>query len=171
MRGFPLIGSLVALVLFAASWPILQATIGGRVEATPESSAANMEVGNDLTEDSTEAENGNELVSLRVISSAKMTRLRIDYLGEPLTDGTPGGVDFEKELVDFAFPSEGVDFWIEADFGERSGTSGDSAPVALRLEVEDADGEVYRKTLWSDGDQGIADSVYVSSHGEEGGDQ
>ena len=30
MRGFPLIGALIVLTLFGVSWPVLQATVGGR---------------------------------------------------------------------------------------------------------------------------------------------
>lgn len=157
MRGFPLLGALIVLIVFGISWPVLQATIGDR--ARP---AVVVEVAPEKADEAAA-----ELVSIRVLSSAVMTHLRIDYLGEALTDESPGQVEFERQLVDFAFPREGIDFWVEAEFAENSQAAGGGAPIALRLEVEDADGEVYRKTLWSDGEPGIADSVFIQAF-EEG---
>jgi len=161
MRGFPLVGALIVLVVFGISWPVLQATIGDRaagigVEDAPEKV------------DEASAGAGAELVSIRVLSSAVMTRLRIDYLGEALADEAPGRVEFERQLVDFGFPPGGIDFWVEAEFAEASQAAESAAPIALRLEVEDADGEIYRKTLWSDGEPGIADSVFIKA--TEGGE-
>jgi len=155
MRGFPLVGALVVLVVFGISWPVLQATIGDRAEVravdtvVEEADAVCVNAGSA------------ELVSIHVLASAEMTRLRIDYLGEPLADEALGQTEFEGQLVDIALPREGIDFWVEAQFAENPHAAEGGAPIALRLEVEDAEGEVYQRTLWSDGEPGIADSVFI----------
>ena len=112
------------------------------------------------------------LVSMRVVATAEIKRLRVEHLGVVIVDSPqPSGLmEISRQLSDIHFPAEGVDFWIEADLENVGETGGDAtAPAALRLELEDSDGELYRHTLWTDGGSAIADSVFFAPL-DEGGD-
>ncbi|MCB1228726.1 MAG: hypothetical protein KDN19_00575 [Verrucomicrobiae bacterium] len=155
MRGFPLLSTVFVLAVFAAAWwPLKQTATGSGAISSPPADSPSAATA--TTEDGVAS---TVPATLRIMASAPLASLRVEWLGEVLIDETApraGGV-LEHELPTLAIPEEGVEFWIEATFTE----SADSRPSALGIELAPDDREARTVTLWTDESDpnSVADSV------------
>lgn len=166
MRGFPLLNTLLVLVGFSlAWWPLHQSATGNADAGATPASISKEVLGTHGTE--TSAVEASVDATLKIFSSAPLASLRVETLGETLIEfssAPENGKAIEKELTAFALPREGVEFWVEATFAERSeNTEGEESdsPAALGIELAPTDRDPRSATLWTDefDSTSVADSV------------
>jgi len=157
MRGFPLFNTLVvAAIFFLTWWPLRQlatSTDGNHSETSD--AHAHAHEGHDHKHDDGKPENlAADPLEIRIFASAPIEQLRIEHLGEIVTDQSGVTGEWSQAIEGIAIPPEGIDFWVEAEFAEDK-TDG---RLALGIEVTPSDRDSVTRTLWTDGTT-IADSV------------
>lgn len=149
MRGFPLLSTLVVIVLLAlAKGPLYRSiAVGDSIEH------AEMEEESGI-EGLTNGETSSQAV-VKIVGTEKIVKVRVEHLGKVIMEKAEGS-SFEETLPGLVVPPEGIEFWIEAKFAKKN------QRVALSIEIETDTGDVWKRTLWGE-DGVIADAVALQN--------
>ena len=145
MKGFPLLGVTVIVILFAIIWWPLRQVMHGQAPVAP------------LDEPGAESDGSSGAASLRVYASAPIRKLRIDLLGQSVVEqSSPSEVEPIHQFSTINLSEGGVEFWVEAELDTETSARNRSA-LALELTPEGGDSKTI--TLWSDEKGAISDTA------------
>ncbi len=150
MRGFPLLSTLVAILLLSLARSPLYRSIAigdslGQVEVLEEETGTGEFVG----------KGPSTPVLAKIMGTEKITKIRVEHLGNVIIE-KEGSSSFEEVLPEVVIPPGGIEFWVEARFAKKN------QRVALGIRIETDTGDVWEGTLWGE-DGVIADAVTLQS--------
>ena len=149
MRGFPLLSTVIVIVLLAlARGPLYRSiAVGDSLKHAESEEISDTEM---LADSETSVQ-----TMVKIVATDEIVEVRVEHLGKVIIEKS-GGSSFEEALPGLPVPSEGIEFWVEAKFAKKN------QKVALSIESETDTGDVWKRTLWGE-DGVIADAVFLGS--------
>lgn len=147
MRGFPLLNAIVVVTFFVLAWWPLQQVTGSRPAAADRSPAP------------APAALSAEAFTLHITTSQALKELTFSHLDQELfvLDAPGANLEIERRVDQLEIPSEGIEFWVEAEFSQRPGED-QQAAVSIEVVPDDLARAPQTVTLWGrPGESSIGD--------------